>query len=289
MDGIYTTLVTIFLSANVLLGQNKAPEMTKDFKQKYGQTILENTQRTLMRSNDTTYADFWNLALSQCLLTDDKDKVETLLLRSKASNAIKFGSLIEDSSNYYGGIENTPFHQMLGNRFAEIAERIETENAEQLTLNTDYNNKKLNIGLIESLKKLYNNDQKYRQSGHFNHDTSLQKKQKILDDSTGIALRKIFRKHGYPGNSLVGRPYSSYAAIMLAHTNDLELFKELFPFVVQAYRHTDLDENIFLLLVDKLHWRMDGKQIFGTQAGIPFYNDKEISKYKRKYLREQPD
>jgi len=29
---------------------------------------------------------------------------------------------------------------------------------------------------------------------------------------------------------------------------------------------------------------MDGKQIFGTQVGVPFYEENQINEFKKKYL-----
>nr|WP_293295839.1 hypothetical protein [Allomuricauda sp.] len=261
--------------------------MTEAFRLEYGQKILENTTRLLSRSKDTTYADYWNLALAHCLLSDDKEKVEMLLLKSKAKNSRKFQGLIDDSSRYYGGIEKIPFHEMLGKKFVDLVETKVTPDLAGTGLDkpdSDITTKPLNIGLVEMMKTLYAKDQKYRSLPDFLKNQSLIEKQRTLDDANGVALRRIFMKHGYPGISFVGRKYASYASIIMTHTNEMDLFKALFPYALKAYQNNDLSENIFILLVDRYHWRMDGKQIFGTQVGVPFYEENQIKKLKNKYL-----
>ena len=273
--------------ANILTSQIRAPKMTEEFKLEYGQKILENTTRQLSRSKDTTYADYWNLALAHCLLSEDIDKVEALLLKSKAKNNVKFQGLIDDSSRYYGSIEKLPFHEMLGKKFIDLMETKVTPDKAELGQNISDSHilaKQLNIDLKETIKTLYVNNQKYRSLPNFLQDQTLIEKQRTLDDANSEALDKICRKHGYPGISLVGSKFASNVAVIMTHTNKMEVFSTLFPYALKAYQNEDLSENIFILLVDRYHWRMDGKQIFGTQLGVPFYEENQIKEFKNRYL-----
>lgn len=295
LEGIWRTrgkdmaCLLIFFITYLSMSQIKAPVMTEDFRLEYGQRILENTSRILSRTSDTTYADYWNLALAHCLLSGNKTKVEALLLKSKTMNGIKFQSLIDDSVRYYGSIENLPFYKILGEKFVGLIEMMETPDSvitRSLISNTVIPASLLNIGLMDSIKSLLDNDQKYRSSPDFSQNQTLIKKQRILDDANGLELFKIFKAYGYPGISLVGAEYASYAAIVMTHTNNVELLQFLFPYALKAYQQYDLSENVFILLVDRYHWRIDGKQIFGTQVGIPFYDEDQIIDFKKKYLKE---
>lgn len=283
-----TYIIFLFIT-NILTSQIKAPEMTEEFRLEYGKKILENTTRQLSRSKDTTYADYWNLALAHCLLSEDKNKVETLLLKSKAKNSKKFQSLIDDSSKYYGSLENLPFHVMLGKKFVNLLETKVTTDSEEkgpYVSDNDIPTKQLDIGLIETIKNLHIKDQKFRSLPDFLQNPNLIKKQRSLDDANSRELYEIFMKYGYPGISLVGSKNASKAAIIMTHTNSMELFKTLFPYALEAYQENDLSESVFILLVDRYHWRMDGKQIFGTQVGVPFYEENQIINFKKKYLLE---
>ncbi|THD66629.1 hypothetical protein E7Z59_12630 [Robertkochia marina] len=281
------TLVLFLIVPNMLTSQVKAPKMSESFRLEYGQKILENTTRILARSKDTTYADYWNLALANCLLSADEEIVKELLLKSKAKNSRKFQSLIDDSARYYGGIDKLPFHEMLGKKFLDLLEtKVIPDQAVKGMDKPDSDNptKPINIGLVEMMKTLYAKDQKYRSLPDFLENLSLIEKQRKLDDANGVALQRIFMKYGYPGVTFVGVKYAPYASIIMTHTNEMELFKTLFPYALKAYHNNDLSENIFILLVDRYHWRMDGKQIFGTQVGVPFYEENQIKKLKNKYL-----
>ena len=281
------TFILFLFIANILTSQIRAPKMTEDFKLEYGQKILENTTRLLSRSKDTTYADYWNLALAHCLLSEDIDKVEALLLKSKAKNNVKFQGLIDDSSRYYGSIEKLPFHEMLGKKFIDLMETKVTPDKAEMGQNVSDSHvpaKQLNFGLIDTIKTLHAKDQEYRSLPNFLQDQTLIEKQRTLDDANSEALYKICRKHGYPGISLVGSKFASNAAVIMTHTNKMEVFSTLFPYALKAYQNEDLSENIFILLVDRYHWRMDGKQIFGTQPGVPFYKENQIKEFKNRYL-----
>ncbi|SDQ81099.1 hypothetical protein [Flagellimonas zhangzhouensis] len=281
------TFILFLFIANILTSQIRAPKMTEEFKLEYGQKILENTTRLLSRSKDTTYADYWNLALAHCLLSEDIAKVEALLLKSKAKNNVKFQGLIDDSSRYYGSIEKLPFHEMLGKKFIDLMETKVTPDKAEIGQNVTDSHipaKQLNIDLKETIKTLSAKDQKYRSLSNFLQDQTLIEKQRTLDDANSEALYKICKKHGYPGISLVGSKFASNAAVIMTHTNKLEVFSTLFPYALKAYQNEDLSENIFILLVDRYHWRMDGKQIFGTQPGVPFYEENQIKEFKKRYL-----
>ncbi len=263
--------------------------MNEEQKIQYGNMILENTQRILKRGNDTTYVDFWNLALSNCLLTQNKKEIEDLLKKSKQKDSVKYNSIIRDYIHYYGGFEKTPFYQIVDKTMFESKEEITEKpldskfNKKTDCYNTSSDNK-INIILVEKLRLAYRRDQKYRKHNDFLSNKILLQKQKQIDNNNSIFLKKIFHKYGYLGKTLVGDCYSSYSAILLAHTNDLNILKELFPYVKEAYRNHEIKEGIYMLLVDKYHWRLENLQIFGTQRNIPFYPKKELKDLKEKYL-----
>ena len=37
------------------------------------------------------------------------------------------------------------------------------------------------------------------------------------------------------------------------------------------------------MLVDRIHWKKTGKQIFGSHGSIPFDDEKTIQQYREKY------
>lgn len=281
----------ILFSCTIAMGQQE------DQSKRRGEYIMANTLKVLSKAKDTTYADHWNLAMAYCLLKRDKDSVVINLIKSRDKNKANFFSITSDLAEYYGGIRNTVFYKMLGDEYLEIIAGFQTFNDNKKIINdpqfkskdlrllpkSSKDTSSLDYSLISKLIQMSRRDQLYRSDFSYLKDDEIRQKQDKLDIENSKDLERIFTKYGYPGKSLVGSRYCNHASIILEHSFNIEFLKKWFPFVSEAYNKGELSENAFKLLIDRYHWRITGKQIFGTQLGIPLDKEEVIKTYIAQY------
>ena len=137
--------------------------------------------------------------------------------------------------------------------------------------------------MIKTLNDLKIKDQKYRGQDNFLKSPELVKKQSILDTQNENEIYKIIKKYGYPGKTLVGGEWRDIACVILVHANSLVIQEKLLPTIAKAANDGELSKGIVRILVDKIQLKKTGKQIFGTQTGIPFEQENKIRAIERKY------
>ena len=94
----------------------------------------------------------------------------------------------------------------------------------------------------------------------------------------------MFNKFGYPGKSIVGdNEYKDYTCLLVEHGQTLENQKKWFEIIAKALKNEELHKNPVRMLIDRIHWKEPGKQIFGSHAGIPFDNEEVIKAIEEKY------
>ena len=93
---------------------------------------------------------------------------------------------------------------------------------------------------------------------------ALWKKQEQIDKKNIQRLEEIIKKHGWPGNSLVGREGSLAAFLVLQHA-DLIYQQKYFPLLKEAVSKGEADPIDAVYLEDRILMREGKKQIYGTQ------------------------
>ena len=79
---------------------------------------------------------------------------------------------------------------------------------------------KLNKGLIDTLKKVNEDDQKYRKDTNLSAFAGdLAEKQTELDNQNFKIIQDIIHRYGYPGKRLVGTELSDVAFMVIQHAN----------------------------------------------------------------------
>ena len=160
-------------------------------------------------------------------------------------------------------------------------------------------NGSLNQKLITQLQQLSDNDKKMRSQPDEIYGSeaykSYWKEQNRLDAINQEAVKGIIEKHGYPGKSLVGQANASIAAIIIQHA-PLSMQEEYLPIILKAQKEDEITTGLVHLLVDRIHTKKYGKQIFGSQqiwddklqkmVSVPLYSEKEIATIKKQYNLE---
>jgi hypothetical protein len=124
---------------------------------------------------------------------------------------------------------------------------------------------KFNKGLMDSLKTITENDQKYRKDtdvSAFTGDTA--KKQTELDSANLKIIEEKFRQYGYPGKRLVGTDLSEVAFMVIQHSS-LEKQEMYLPLIEKAVKDRDLNRIYLPYLIDRIRMGKKLPQLYGTQ------------------------
>lgn len=278
------TLIAIFLTIVVM---NVKGQVTMDdsAQYKYGKSILKNALKQIEESNgEMVYADYWNLALAHAYMGKDKKVVLNYLRQSKEDSPSDFYVVCKESVKASGKVEDLLFYKLFKDEFINLmsAAKEEVDNMAETKPNEAHAIK--NEAVVNVLKAMMAKDQLYRGKDDFFTNDSIRKLQYKLDAENTTKLEYLFNTFGYPGKSIVGdNQYQDYACMIVEHGQTLENQKRWLNIIAKALENGELHKNPLRMLIDRIHWRETGKQIFGSHVGIPFDNEEVVKEIKEKY------
>jgi hypothetical protein len=290
-------LLSLFFTS--LMGQNYYPPKRENVSEatyeKYSKR-LKNQYNSIERHTDM------NIALAYAYL-GERDEVVFNQIQKAIDTAPSISCIIVGMNVRCAKQKEEPFiyETINKNKWDSICNFCDSVNniAEQTTINANASDTSLNQDLIEQLQQLSNNDSKMRSQPTQVHNSkaykSYWKEQNRLDSINQVAIRAIIQKHGYPGKSLVGQANENIVAFVIQHA-PLNMQEEYLPVILKAQKEDEIDLGLVYLLVDRIHLKKYGKQIFGTQQiwddGLqrmitsPLYSEKEIIIIKKQYNLE---
>lgn len=240
--------------------------------------ILENSYQQIKElvadpkdESQYTYADCWNLMVGYMKAGADNARVIKYLELAKEKNPKNFFFLFNHSKK-----EN--FSIYLGEYGLQALE--EECQAALAPINQD---EKPDVIIKKSLNQLldriHQNDQKYRGK----HDDTHKQKQKALDQENLRLIDSLYAHYKkYMGESMVGESQKTIMWAVIQHSN-LEAMEKYLPVIHQAVIEKELPMGPLRMLLDRVYWLKTGKQIFGSQSGIPFAEDALIEQVKKQY------
>jgi hypothetical protein len=127
---------------------------------------------------------------------------------------------------------------------------------------------KFNKSLIDTLKKIKEDDQYYRKDTNLQSQNSknlqIWEKQRLIDSLNLEKVESIFKKFGYPGKKLVGTELSDVAFLVIQHAS-LEKQEKYFELMKLAVKERQLGKRNLALLIDRMNMKKNIPQIYGTQ------------------------
>jgi hypothetical protein len=92
-----------------------------------------------------------------------------------------------------------------------------------------------------------------------------------IDKRNTLEMKKIIKKYGWPGISLVGKKASMGAWLLIQHADRNLIFqKKCLELVRRAVRQNEIEKKYLAYLIDRINVNEDKPQVFGTQ----FYTNK---------------
>ena len=238
-----------------------------------GKYMLQNTYAQANGAKNGLAIYHWNIAAAYIVMGQPKDTIFNFLIKSKEVDESKFCQIALINSKALHGIENTKFYKLFGDRYkalvGDCSEAMKLKEPDTLEIIPEGLNKKL----IYKLREIDKLDQTDRYNPAI---------QKPLDDRNIMAIEAIIEKYGYPGRKLVGEKYESIAWLVIQHA-ELPYQEKYLPLIHKAVLNEELSETPLKMLIDRIYVKKTGLQIFGSQGGVDFADDKTIADVKAKY------
>ncbi len=200
-------------------------------------------------------------------------------LNQGTPNKRDFCEIVKVYHNSKKGIDSTGFFKLLGQDY-----RLLVKDCSEITSNDSFDiedyitTNKYDRQLVYRLNDLLTKDQKFRKT----LDGKYLAEQHSTDAENIKEAESIMDKYGYPGTSMVGEKFDYVIWIIIQHA-DLRYQEKYLPAIALTVEKGELNKIPLKMLLDRIYHRKTGVQIFGSQVGVPFADDKTIEEVKLKY------
>lgn len=237
----------------------------------FGEMIVTNTKKQLESDNyKFNAADYLNITTALYALNEKKETWEISLKKmSESEKGCEYLTAYKKDVNFYK--DSKELYDLLIKNCGALPKEDSKFDF------SDYVNKNhLNIKLVSTIKKIGEDDQKYRKLRDM-------EKQYPLDIQNQILIDSLFQvNQTYIGKSLVGDKYDAVMWAVIQHSN-LEMMERYLPVVQNAVDENELNQTPFKMLIDRIYSFKYGYQIFGSQVGVDLADKKEQMEVAKKY------
>jgi hypothetical protein len=135
----------------------------------------------------------------------------------------------------------------------------------------------LNSSLLKRIADISDDDQRYRKG---DYDSA---KQTPLDRKNERLINQLYDQYGsYLGTTLVGKAYNSVMWSVIQHSR-LATMERYLPVIHKAVQAGELPETPLRMLIDRIHANKTGKQVFGSQGGVPLLPESERKEIMKQF------
>jgi hypothetical protein len=278
-----THIVLILISGIAHSQENfipSRPENVSESEYRRGELILKNSYQQLAEHDyNIVYGDYWNFATAYSIMGQPKELIYDLLVKARQANKQSFCALVERYHDHSKGMDSSRFYRLLGKDYMQLVKDCSgmtytyNFNIDEYILKNNYNKE-----LIYRLSTLLEADQKFR--GKLKDQKT--NEQQTIDESNILETESIVEKYGYPGKSMVGEKFD-YVIWMVIQHSDIFYQEKYLPLIAKTVEAGQLEKTPLRMLIDRIYHKKTGHQIFGSQIGVPFADDKVIQKVKQKY------
>ena len=256
------------------------PENISESDYRTGQWILKNSYQQLAEHNYEFVAiDYWNFATAYNKMGQPKELIYDFLFKSRTTDKNKFCKIVLKYHELKKGVDSVVFYKLLGNDYKElVADCSKIVRKEVFDIDDYIRKNKFDKELIYQLNELLEADQKFRNE-NFKEKLNVQTK---ADELNMIKAEETINKYGYPGKTMAGNKFDYVIWIVIQHSSLIYQEKYL-PLIAKAIEQKELGKTPLRMLLDRIYAKKIGSQIFGSQIGVPFSDDKTIEEVKLKY------
>ncbi|WP_405205437.1 BT_3928 family protein [Aquimarina sp. LLG6339-5] len=163
-----------------------------------------------------------------------------------------------------------------------ITEKLHWNDADQLILDkVEPSKPRINVRLKSQLDSIAKLDQKFRKlmqaktieerdsiaklvgATEEEVTTDLWQQQSAIDSSNTVFIEQVFKKHGYPGKSLVGEPTNKTAWFVIQHSYKIDQY---LPLIKKAGEEDEIPFRLVAMMEDRHLMSIGEEQVYGTQG-----------------------
>ena len=274
MQRILLIVAAVVMMGKMAFGQEnfipERPDNISEAQFRRGKLMLENSWKQVTEDDFKILAsDYWNFAVSYQIMGQPREMIYDFLWKSKTTEKEKFceivNHLLKDNP-----IDSLSFYKLLGEDFRELISGCSHVAKNSFDVDKYISENSYNKELIYRLNKLLIEDQKGLRTA---------------TDSSGANIKeaeKIIEQYGYPGTKMVGPKFDFVVWIVIQHA-ELKYQEKYLSLIANAVHQKELGKTCLRMLLDRIYTKKIGRQIFGSQAGVPFADDKTIEEVKSKH------
>lgn len=244
----------------------------KDFS--FGQMVVSETKKSIDNNSENfNHSDYWNITTALYSLNEEKEIWEIPLKKlAETRGGCEYLISFKERARFYEESKEL-YESLIKNCESQLKEEKVFDLSKYVKENL------LDLGLVSLIKKIGEDDQKYR-------DLNKIERQHQLDSRNQILIDSLFKKHKtYIGKTLVGEKYNVVMWAVIQHSN-LEMMERYLPVVQKAVEEKEIHQTPFKMLIDRIYWFREGYQIFGSQAGVDLADEKKRMEVAKKYKIE---
>lgn len=240
--------------------------------------ILEQTFTAIKKDSfQINYADHINIAGAYSLLLEPKELIFAELNLAQEKNLESTAAVFMlgvKSPNYFSLTQSE--YDSLKQKFEMIYEKSKNEDR-QFDINQYAVEGNYDKALVELIAAIGESDQKHR-IGDKNMElqSQIDKENLLLIDS----LYECYQR--YLGRSLVGEKFDHVMWLVIQHA-ELDHQEKYLPIVYEAVKNKELKEGPLKMLIDRIHTKKFGYQIFGSQMNVELAPGETIQRVKESY------
>lgn len=271
----YSDFTPRLFASQVLNYKPKQRVGVTDAKFNYAKHILEETRGAARQdSMQLNVADYWNITSAFVALREPKSTIELAFKKAISLDASSVCSYIKaigaNGLDQYIPETFLPFYQQC------IQVSVRQQEDEPITYDA-----RLDAKLTKLLVRIHQQDIQFRTVKPIDWT-----RQNPLDNQNQQAIDSLYQVyHTYIGNALVGKSLAHIMWAVVQHST-LPMMERYLPVIQQAVQQRQLDAAPLKMLLDRICTLKHGKQLYGSQVGIPLADEPTRKKILKFYSLE---
>ncbi|MGI4736783.1 MAG: hypothetical protein ACRYG7_16560 [Janthinobacterium lividum] len=243
-------------------------------KFEYAKRILQET-KTAARQDPAqlNVADFWNITSAFVALQEPKKAIELAFKKAVSLDASAVCS-------YLNALGANGLDKRIPETFLPFYQECLQAPANQPSNQPSSLDPKLDAKLVGLLARIHQQDVQFRGAQPVNWA-----RQRPLDGQNQHVIDSLYHVyHTYLGKNLVGS--LTYVMWAVVQHSDLPMMERYLPVVQQAVQQHQLAIAPFKMLLDRVYAIKYGKQLFGSQVGVPLADEPVREQVLKSYALE---
>jgi hypothetical protein len=247
--------------AYVPVQKSRTPK--KDFD--FASMVIRETKTAVKGDPDGfNRADYFNILIALLSLDESPENIDLAFTKfAESEGACEYFEAFKEKVN------SNDLYAPVRSEFNARAKACAGKEKPEFNVDAYIKERGLNEDLVLKMASIDARDKKYRNT---DYDAN-KEEQRALDRVNQQQIYKLYDQYGaYLGTSMVGPKYEATMWSVIQHSN-LEMMKQFLPVLHEAVKNKELAPATLKMTIDRVYAFSEGKQIFGSQQGVPVVDE----------------